>query len=422
MPGTIDTATGHRDSHDARGAAAPEPARAAAASSAGQRLDVVDVLRGFALMALFLVHVIESYELFWVAEKPGRITNTIFVLFMGKSFSLLALCFGFSFFILMDRAARRGQDFTARFAWRLLILEAIGYFHALIYRGDIMQTLAAIGFLLLLFNRIRSNAVLLGGAIFCLIGPSLIVQLVAGALGAGWANVPSRSSIDPGMPVYLHGDFWQVLRVNLWAGQQSKYWFFLEYGRMMQILGLYLLGLVLGRSDFFGDLAKSRGWRRPALLVAALLAMALFLAREPMREAFVGLELGPGANRAFWALINLWLDLAGTAFWVLLVIALYDGPARWLVRPLAAPGRLTLTYYILQSAVFVPIFYHYGLGKYDDWDAATRLWIALAAIVAQIVAAHWWLARFHYGPIEWVWRALTYLRRDVPFRRKAPAR
>lgn len=415
MPGTanIAGAPGSKGS-------GPHPRKGNGLASA--RLDVVDVLRGFALMALFLVHVIESYELFWATEKPGLVTDIVFTLFMGKSFSLLALCFGFSFFILMDRAARRGEDFTARFAWRLLILEGIGFLHALIYRGDIMQTLAAIGFLLLFFNRIRSNAVLVGGAAFCLIGPSLIVQLVAGALGVGWANAPSQSSIDPGMPVYLRGDLWQVLRVNLWAGQQSKYWFFLEYGRLVQILGLYLLGLVLGRTNFFGDLAKSRGWRLWALLAAALLAILLFLGREPAREAFAGLRLGLGAGRAFWALLNLWLDLAGTAFWALLVIALYDGPARRLVQPLAAPGRLTLTYYILQSAVFVPIFYHYGLGKYDDWDAATRLWVALGAIAVQIVVAHWWLARFQYGPIEWVWRALTYLRRDVPFRRKVPAR
>ncbi len=417
MPGTADIAGMPRSDR-------PDTSPGACAVSASSRLGVVDVLRGFALMALFLVHVIESYELFWAVEKPGWITDIVFALFMGKSFSLLALCFGFSFFILMDRAARRGEDFTARFAWRLLLLEGIGFLHALIYRGDIMQTLAAIGFLLLLFNRVRSNGLLLGGAVFCLIGPSLIVQLVAGALGAGWANAPAQSSVDPGMPVYLSGDLWQVLRINLWAGQQSKYWFFLEYGRMVQILGLYLLGLVLGRTNFFGDLAKSRAWRLPALVVAGLLAVLLFIGREPAREAFAGLRLGLGADRAFWALINMWLDLAGTAFWALLVIALYDGAGRRLVQPLAAPGRLTLTYYILQSAVFVPIFYHYGLGKYDDWDAATRLWIGLAAIAVQIVVAHWWLARFQYGPIEWVWRALTYLRRDVPFRRRdqAPTR
>src|SRR3954470_18426722 len=102
----------------------------------GKRIAAVDIVRGFALMALFLVHMMESYELYWSNPQPGP-ADTVFLLFMGKSFSLLALCFGFSFFVLMDRAARRGEDFTARFAWRLTILLAIGFFHALVYRGDI---------------------------------------------------------------------------------------------------------------------------------------------------------------------------------------------------------------------------------------------------------------------------------------------
>jgi uncharacterized protein len=83
------------------------------------RLELVDILRGFALSGLFLVHMIESYELYWSNPVPGPIADTVYLLFMGKSFSLLALCFGFSFYILMARAARRGVDFSARFAWRL---------------------------------------------------------------------------------------------------------------------------------------------------------------------------------------------------------------------------------------------------------------------------------------------------------------
>ncbi|MHA6720135.1 DUF418 domain-containing protein [Sphingomonas sp. RS6] len=389
-------------------------------ASPASRLEVVDVLRGFALMALFLVHIIESYELFWATEQPGLVSDIVFGLFMGKSFSLLALCFGFSFFILMDRAAARGIDFSARFAWRLLVLEAIGFAHAIIYRGDIIQILAATGFLLLIAHRVKSNRVLIGAALFCLAGPTLILQMVAAAAGAAWANHPPMSSIDPGMPVYLHGSWWEAVKVNLWAGQQSKYWFFLEYGRLVQILGLYLVGMVLGRIGFFGDLAASRRWRAVALPLAAAVALGLFWWRDDLRLWFAHLGYGAASARAFWTIVNLWLELAGTAFWTLLLIALYDGPARRIVHVLAAPGRLTLTYYILQSAVFVPVFYGYGLGMYDKWDAPTRLMVGLVAIVIQIVAAHLWLARFQYGPIEWVWRALTYMRRDIPFRRRPP--
>jgi uncharacterized protein len=67
----------------------------------------------------------------------------------------------------------------------------------------------------------------------------------------------------------------------------------------------------------------------------------------------------------------------------------------------------------------VPVFYGFGLGLYDDWNQAVRLWVGIGAIAAQLVLAAWWLRHFQYGPIEWVWRALTYWRRDVPFRRVA---
>jgi uncharacterized protein len=383
------------------------------------RLQVVDVLRGFALMGLFLVHMIESYELYWADPQPGIIADTVFVLLMGKSFSLLALCFGFSFFILMDRAAQRGTDFSARFAWRLLILEAIGFLHSLIYRGDIIQTLAAMGLLLLLAHRIRSNRVLIGAALFCFAGPSLIVQMIAAASGAGWANGAAMSSSDPGMPVYLSGTWLQALQVNLWAGQLPKYWFFLEYGRLVQILGLFLLGMVLGRIGFFGRLRAFRRARWIALAVALTVAIGLHYGREPLRLAFATLHYGPAAERAFWTLTGSWLDLAGTASWALLLIALYESRLRWLVQPFAPAGRLTLTFYIAQSAIFVPVFYGYGLGMWDDWGQGMRLFVALSAIAFQMWFAAAWLSRFQYGPIEWAWRALTYLRRDVPFRRPA---
>lgn len=382
------------------------------------RLEVVDVLRGFALMGLFLVHMIESYELYWVDPKPGVISDTVFPLLMGKSFSLLALCFGFSFFILMDRAAKRGTDFSARFAWRLLILEAIGFLHSLIYRGDIIQTLAAMGLLLLLAHRVRSNRVLIAAAVFCLIGPSLVVQMIAAASGAAWASGQAMSSSDPGMPIYLSGTWWQALRVNLWAGQVPKYWFFIEYGRLVQIIGLFLVGMVLGRVGFFGRLHEFRRERWIALAIAAVAAVALHFGREPLRLAFATLGYGPGAERAFWALTGNWLDLAGTGVWALLLMALYDGWLRWLVQPFAPAGRLTLTFYIAQSAIFVPVFYGFGLGLWDDWSQGTRLLVALVAIAFQMWFAAVWLARFQYGPIEWAWRALTYWTSDVPFRRR----
>jgi len=385
------------------------------------RLESVDIVRGFALMALFLVHMIESYELYWADPRPGPIADTVYLLFMGKSFSLLALCFGFSFFILMDRAARRGVDFTARFAWRLTVLFGIGFLHAMVYRGDIIQLLALMGFALLAFHRVRDNRVLIAIAVFCFLSPLLLVQLVAAMAGAGWANQPPNHYSDPAMATYLTGNLAEHLRANLWQGQLPKWWFMLESGRLTQILGLYLVGMVLGRIGFFarlGDFARAR-WI--ALAIAATTALLLYFFRDNLAGWFARGNHGEAANRLLGALLSSWFELSGTALWALVLLALFQSPARALLRPLAGVGRTTLTLYILQSLVFVPIFYGFGLGLHDDWDQHVRLLVGLAAIAAQLVLAHWWLRHFRYGPVEWVWRALTYWRRDIPFRGAAPA-
>lgn len=399
---------------------------AALAENAGRnasqgRLESVDIVRGFALTALFLVHMIESYELYWADPKNGPISDTVYLLFMGKSFSLLALCFGFSFFILMDRAARRGVDFTARFAWRLAVLFGIGFGHAMIYRGDIIQLLALMGFMLLGFHRVRSNGVLIGVAAACFVSPVLLVQLALAMAGSSWANQPPNHYVDPAMAVYLSGTFADYLRANLWEGQLPKWWFMVESGRATQILGLYLIGMVLGRVGFFarlGDFAKAR-WI--ALGIAAAAALMLHFTQDPIKAWFAAQHFGSASDRLLSYLLGSWFELSGTAVWLLVLLALYESRARGLLRPLAGVGRTTLTLYILQSLVFVPIFYGFGLGMYDDWNQAERLWVGLGAIAAQLVLANLWLRHFRYGPVEWLWRALTFLRRDIPFRGGAAA-
>ena len=221
------------------------------------------------------------------------------------------------------------------------------------------------------------------------------------------------------MAVYLHGNLAEHLRANLWTGQLPKWWFMVESGRFSQILGLYLVGMVLGRIGFFarlGDFAKAR-WI--ALAVAAATALAFYFLRDGVKAWFAAQHHGAASDRLLSYLLGSWFELSGTAVWLLVLLAIFQSPARIAIRPLAAVGRTTLTLYILQSLVFVPVFYGFGLGLYDDWNQMVRLWVGLGAIAAQLVLAAWWLRHFQYGPIEWVWRALTYWRRDVPFRRRA---
>ena len=383
------------------------------AAGSSSRLELVDALRGYALMGLFLVHMEEYYELYWSDPHPAWTTNLVFGLFMGKTFSLLALCFGFSFFVMMDSGRRRGQPFAGRFAWRLVLLGLIGFLHGLVYRGDIIVVLAMTGFLLIPFDRVRSNRVLLATAAFCFAQPYILFWIAVGFASGHW-HQPNDAD-DPAMAIYLHGALADTLRANLGPGWINKWSYYLETGRCAQVLGLFLVGLVLGRIGFFADPARFRRLRWSALLAAVAAMAALWL---------IHVHAGNGPRTAaFWfgTILEGWFDLAAMALSVLVFILAWQAGADRLLRLLVPAGRMTLTLYVGQSLLFVPLFYPFGLGLYASIGEVRSLALGVVAFLLQVAAATLWFRYFHYGPLEWLWRCGTRTTFAIPFRRRADA-
>lgn len=377
------------------------------------RLTIVDGLRGYALFGLFLVHMTGYFELYNARPEPSLVQDTVLWLFLGKSFSLLAICFGFSFFVMMDGARRRGQPFAGRFAWRLFLLLVIGWLHSLIYRGDIIAVLATAGFVLIPFDRVRSNRALLIAAGLLLLQPFLIYRILAGHMGYAWALAEPLFYDDGGaMRPSLFGTFGELVQANLIAGKFSKWAFYIETGRIVEILGLYLIGLVLGRARFFAEPERFTRTRWTALLLAILLIFPLTYAR--------GLTCCYSRGPAYWTdvMISGWIDLAGMAISMLVFIQLWLWGGDRLFKYLVPPGRMTLTLYIGQSLVFVPVYYGFGLHLWDRVTQPESLSLGLLAFAAQLVFATFWFRYFVYGPLEWLWRAGTKLSLDVPFRRR----
>jgi uncharacterized protein len=382
-----------------------------------ERMEGLDALRGFALMALFLVHALELFELWWVHPYPSLIHNVMFMAFSGKAFSLLALCFGISFFIIMDRSARRGIDFSGRFAWRLVLLALLGYLHGLIYRGDILQVLAVVGLLLIPLNRIKSNWLLIAIAGLFFLQPGVLFQIYVAAKGAAWAEARPSFLVDTAN-VYLYGSFADNIRANLINGQLIKWWYMIEYGRLSQLIGLFLIGLVLGRIGLFQTPRKFARGRTIALIVAIASAAGLYFGRDYLAE-LVAPQHGFAQMRFETILFSLF-DLSFMAVLMLGFMQLYYGFAGRMLNLLAPAGRMTLTLYIMQSVVFVPIYFGFGLGLHDDITQAEALALGAGFFAAQLVFAHVWFQFFLYGPLEWLWRAGTYLTVNVPFLRSAP--
>lgn len=385
------------------------------------RVVLVDALRGFALMGLFLVHSIELFELYWKNMEPSAVHDVIFFLFAGKAYAIFAMLFGVSFFIIMDKQEQKGINFRWRFLWRLIVLFLLGTLNSMIYSGEVLQVLAGYGLILVLVYGLPSRWLLVLGVI-SLLNLQLIYHHLLAVSGAEGANAqPLSWSIYPKcLEIWSTStSMWQVMQFNVTTGSFAKWLFFFEGSRGFQLFGLFLIGLVLGRVGFFQHPAKFIRARKKAFVLAILLAILLFGLNKYISA--LPAETWPDKAMAKWYLSELVGGYFALAFMVILVlgfVVLYQRAAgrEWL-NILAPVGRMSLTTYVMQGLVGVPFFYHYGLDMWDNLSQAQCLAIGAAFFGAQIAFAHWWLKRFYYGPLEWVWRAATYTSLDVPFKR-----
>ena len=382
------------------------------------RITVVDCLRGFALFGLFIVHMVEYFELFWHAPEWGWVHDTIFFMFGGKAYAIFSLLFGLSFFIIMDNQAKRGVDFRGRFAWRLALLLAMGYLHGLLYSGDILQVLALTGFLLVFVYTLSTRAILLISAA-CLLQAPLIVQLLLVAGGALDAAPPLHHALmGETFAIYANGSFADVFQRNILHGQLGKWLFMIESGRLWTVIGLFLVGFVLGRTGFFRIYRDKLHYCFAVFAVAVVLLGVVHVGQALVATSGLQEAVASRAEGILNHYTNTLLTIIGVLLFLLVyTIPIMQRPMNWL----APCGRMSLTVYVTQSLYGVPLFYGFGLGLYQGFGQVNALVLGLALWVMQMLIAHAWMKRYYYGPFEWIWRAATYMSTDVPWRREERA-
>jgi uncharacterized protein len=384
-----------------------------------ERIVLIDCLRGYALMGLFLIHMVEYFELYWDNPVPSRVNTAAFFLFGAKSYAMFALLFGVSFFIIMDRQARKGVDFRLRFIWRLVVLLAIGFLHSLIYSGDILQILAITGLFLVPLYRFSDRALLITALIFILQVPTVILYCLA-RVNPDFAIVLSSDEIKTLVfEADKHGSLLDVIRVNVWASRLGNWEFMLNSGRIWNIMGLSQLGFLIARKEFFTNLER---YRRvySRVLVCAAISSALLLAFATPIASLVGNQV---ARAIFSQVLETYTNnaLMITALFGLIVLYYNVGTAARVMRLFSPCGRMTLTLYVGQALLCVPIFFGFGLGAYAYIGQAWSLTLGVVLWGLQVWFAHVWFRTHYYGPLEWLWRAATMLRTDIPFKRSSVA-
>ena len=397
-----------------------------------ERIEIVDVLRGFAVCGILFVNIFSfkapgSFAAFGHEESSldGLLRVGVLALGQGKFFTLFSVLFGWGFAAQFLRAEQCGQQagFGRLFLRRLLVLGVIGAVHiALLSEGDFLLLYAVLGLLLLPLRRARPEN-LLRWAIWLVVIPALIyvvglAELVVGrALPEGAVVIAEidgamleqfRAATQSTTGAYLDPSISRQVAARV-ASYGRNAWVLLLQGPT--VLAMFLLGLVVGRRDLARGtdhqalLRRVCRWSFGIGLPVALLAAA-GVSQLPVLSALVVFQINAAVAGPILA----------TGYCAGIALLWQRADWRQVLRPLAAVGRLALTNYLLQSLIATFLFYGHGLGLARRVSPSQAVVITVAILAAQMLGSRWWIRRYRFGPAEWLWRTLTY-GRSQPMRR-----
>jgi uncharacterized protein len=385
------------------------------------RIEIIDILRGFALLGIIIVHFTEQY---YAGQPPevhaDMITRSlgdkilmgfIGILVQGKFYMIFSFLFGLSFLIQLNKSDRSGR-FALRFSWRLIVLFLIGLLHHLHYRGDILTIYAVLGFALLLSYRLPDRVLLILSFLLIINIPSVVVRLYDAFTGTSSTPNADQTALLKYFDTMKSGNYLSILQAN-WYELIPKFKFQVSFGRIYITTGLFLLGLLVGRKKFFEHwqeqmpvikrLMKTSLW---TLLGCILFSLAFFGGAQAMK-----IEMNPSFQFAIGGLLFDIFNACVATLYTTGILQLYR-EEKWQRRLMAFyfPGRMGLTTYLTQSFFGVLIFFSIGLGLLGDYGASVWVGVGLVVFVFQVYFSQWWLSRFRYGFFEWLWRSATYFK------------
>lgn len=405
-----------------------------------QRITVVDALRGFALLGVILTHMWQHYSIFSFGMEPREplfaamdapvrwlMQNVV----MGKFINIFAFLFGLSFFIQMDRAAKKGIDFRKRFLWRMVILFIIGMVGCAFYSGEVLAIYAVFGVVMVFLYKVK-NWILIAIASLLLVGTPRIATAVYDRMTQVEQVAPEdgqNAEVRPQMPPPSNRNveepsFLNSAKMNLTSGFTGKWNYqFGMFARGYITLALFILGLVVGRLRFFEqvDTRKKRNIVLFGVFALCFVIIGLIAGLIPQEAANTGF-MRPGASMPASALVTMGLNdvramfLSGALAMGFIILYQLKGVGKYL-DVISPYGRMGLTNYEAQSIIGCLLFSMWAFGGFFGRLGTTELFLIGVAIYAlQIIFSRWWMKDYLYGPLEWFWRSATYMKLQ-PFRR-----
>lgn len=375
-----------------------------------ERIVIVDILRGFALFGVLQ----GNFSSMITNNVPESIINAHAnsfdqflllihdLLIQNKFLTLFAILFGYGFGVIMERLEKKNINSTPFFIRRMLWLFIFGLINLALWNGDILHVYAITGIFLLLFRKMSSRSVLWCSMIFLFIIPIAIRFYQKFLLHYSF----DEDVVNNYYMAYKYGSLKDVATVNYQSYLPQWVYSWVEWRDMSEILGKFLLGYYILRKQMLIKLSENRllinkVWKWTLFIMIAYLSLMILKDKKVLDvERYI---LFPFFRIGI---------LATALFYAASIIRLYSkSRMKWLFSTFQNLGQMTLTNYLTHTIIYITLLYNIGFGLLGDFSFGIVWLLTFIIYFLQGQLSKWWLLRFWYGPIEWVWRQLTYKKR-----------
>ncbi|MBW4358984.1 DUF418 domain-containing protein [Flavobacterium taihuense] len=376
-----------------------------------KRTTIVDILRGWALLGVVIGNYID-YKYIGSAVGPNtknafsQVLSDIHEYFLAaKSWTLLSILFGYGFAILIQNVESKGKNPVGFFVWRMLILFVLAFLNSAIWLGDILKDYAFLGLVLLLFYKCSAKTIL-RISLFLL----LIIPFVTGYVNTIEYAVPDVFTDTKYLQLYHSNNWLDVFKFNLWGtfyGQMVNPGYAITCHVVM--FACMLLGFYAQKTNFFNRLPELKKVLKKIFFINLCIALVLItIFKITMSyQLLFPTYFKPG----YWLVLSTMLSIASG------ICMLYThNKLQTVFGYFRLSGKMTLTNYIVQNLLATLIFSGIGLKIYNTLPFWFYFVLAVLVFIIQLFVSKWWLSKFNYGPVEWLWRVLSY-RKVFPFKK-----
>ena len=390
----------------------------------------MDVLRGFAILGIFIANLGSGFT--WYSES-AHLTGPMLLpeldhkvkylheMFIeGKFYSIFSLLFGWGIALQVKRGIAKGIDPIPTIKRRLVFMLLLGAIHLLIWPGDIVFFYAMLGFFLLPFRKLSNKKLLITGTVFLL----LPILLYAAKMHWPFLNAPAGILFETGGAVdhalnhtnseadfknlLRNGNWWDVFKGHV-AGFFFRYGYLIFVSRIPKVLGMFLIGYVVGRSDFYKNILQHKkilyGVIAFGLIVGLPANYYLAYYMSWYEGDYFNLKINGFYQTLAYALGVVPLAMAYVA---LLMLSFKTNAGKKILSVFAPVGKMAFSNYIMQSLIGNFVFLGAGLGYLEKVGPVYFTLFGIAVFIIQVIISTIWLKYFNYGPVEWLWRSATY--------------